>query len=68
METLRIEAVYERGVLKLPHELPLRDGQTVTITIQPRRSRLAGLMPWRGTTEALDYLIQSDENDPLESP
>ena len=35
MGTLRLEAVYEHGTLKLPHELPLQEGQRVLITIQP---------------------------------
>ncbi|HTU21855.1 MAG TPA: antitoxin family protein [Gemmataceae bacterium] len=29
-----MEAVYEHGTLKLPRELPLQEGQKVTITIQ----------------------------------
>jgi predicted DNA-binding antitoxin AbrB/MazE fold protein len=35
MQGLEIEAVYEQGTLKLPRELPLREGQRVTITIHP---------------------------------
>ena len=35
MEGLQIEAVYEKGTLKLPRELPLAEGATVTITIHP---------------------------------
>src|SRR5688500_13761069 len=35
MRGLQIEAVYAGGVLKLPRELPLEEGQTVTITIHP---------------------------------
>jgi predicted DNA-binding antitoxin AbrB/MazE fold protein len=35
MKGLEIEAVYENGALKLPRELPLREGQKVTITIHP---------------------------------
>jgi predicted DNA-binding antitoxin AbrB/MazE fold protein len=37
MAGLQIEAVYEKGVLKLPRELPLVEGATVTITIHPPR-------------------------------
>jgi predicted DNA-binding antitoxin AbrB/MazE fold protein len=33
MRGLEIEAVYERGILKLSRELPLEEGQKVTITI-----------------------------------
>jgi predicted DNA-binding antitoxin AbrB/MazE fold protein len=66
MEKLEIEAVYEHGTLKLPRDLPLQEGQKVTITIHPTpRSR--ALMRWKGSLEDLDYLILSDDNDPLEA-
>ena len=35
MQGLEIEAVYEKGTLKLPRELPLVGGQKVTITVHP---------------------------------
>ena len=35
MRGLEIEAIYENGVLKLPRELPLDNGQKVRITIHP---------------------------------
>jgi predicted DNA-binding antitoxin AbrB/MazE fold protein len=35
MQGLEIEAVYEKGALKLPRELPLAEGHKVTITIHP---------------------------------
>ena len=70
MQQLDIEAIYEHGTLKLPQELPLQDGQKVTITIHPVGTaveRLIGSVPWRGSVEDLDALIQSEENDPLEA-
>jgi hypothetical protein len=50
MEGLEIEAVYEHGTLKLSRALPLREGQKVTIIIQPTSAteRLYGLMPSQG--------------------
>jgi predicted DNA-binding antitoxin AbrB/MazE fold protein len=71
VEKLDLEAVYEQGTLKLPCELPLPEGQKVTITIHPtgqsaRRRR--GLIHWKGSQEDLDYLILSDDNDLLEAP
>ena len=45
MEQINIEAVYQNGTLKLPRELPLQEGQKVTITIHP-----AGSVGTRGTT------------------
>jgi len=35
MKGLEMEAVYENGTLKLPRQLPLTEGQKVTITIHP---------------------------------
>jgi predicted DNA-binding antitoxin AbrB/MazE fold protein len=35
MQGLEIEAIYEGGTVKLPHELPLVEGATVRITIHP---------------------------------
>jgi predicted DNA-binding antitoxin AbrB/MazE fold protein len=63
MEKLEIEAVYENGTLKLPHELPLRSGQTVTITVEIPESagqRLRGLVQWKGSQEDLDHLLGPD--------
>ena len=71
MEKVDVEAVYEQGTLKLPHQLPLRDGEKVTITIHPIRSgtpRRRGLIQWKGSQEDLDHLILSEDNDPLEAP
>ena len=63
MEKIEIEAVYENGTLKLPHELPLPQGQKVTITIHPPQTagqRLCGLIQWQGSQEDLDYLLGPD--------
>ena len=57
---LEIEAVYERGALKLPDELPLQEGHKVTITIRMLESaveRLYGMLKWNGNREDLDYLL-----------
>jgi predicted DNA-binding antitoxin AbrB/MazE fold protein len=69
MEGLEIEAVYENGVLKLPRELPLVEGATVTITIHPPRR--PGVIKhvqfhWTGTREDLEQLAESDDNHPRE--
>jgi predicted DNA-binding antitoxin AbrB/MazE fold protein len=62
---LEIEAVYEHGTLKLPRELPLSDGQKVTITIHPSGGavrRLSGLIPWAGDRGEFDrFLNDQDE-------
>jgi predicted DNA-binding antitoxin AbrB/MazE fold protein len=71
MDRLDVEAVYEHGTLKLPRELPLRDGEKVAITIHSTESasnRAVGAAPWNGSLEDLDYLILSDDNTSLETP
>ncbi len=63
MERMEIVAVYENGVLKLPHELPLPPGQHVTITIHSTETagqRLRGLIQWKGSQEDLAYLLGPD--------
>jgi predicted DNA-binding antitoxin AbrB/MazE fold protein len=70
MEKPDLEVVYENGTLKLPCALPLQEGEKVKITIHPSGSavkRLTGLLQWKGSQEDLDYLIHSDDNDPLEA-
>ena len=70
MDRIEVEATYEAGSLKLPHELPLEPGQKVTITIHATRApvrRRRGLIQWRGSQEDLDQLILSADNDPLEA-
>ena len=63
--TLQIDAIYERGTLKLSHDLPLQDGQKVRITIHPTGSavaRLYGLVRWTGQPEELQrFLSDPDE-------
>ena len=65
MEKVDIEALYEHGTLRLPHELPLQQGQTVTITVHPpgtAAQRLRGLIQWKGSQEDLDYLLGPDNH------
>jgi predicted DNA-binding antitoxin AbrB/MazE fold protein len=66
VDTLQIEAVYEYGVLRLPHELPLQQGQRVTITIHPSSAveRMYGMLSWTGDPEELRRVL----NDPDEGP
>lgn len=62
METLRVEAVYENGALKLPQGLPLQDGQKVTVIIHTggAAERAYGSIPWAGDPEELHRFL----NDP----
>jgi hypothetical protein len=72
-----IEAIYENGVLKPAQPLSLREREQVRVSIQRTADaemgpmplqRGGGLMPWTGSVEDLDHLIEDDENDPLEGP
>ena len=64
--TLQVEATYENGVLKPSQELPLQEGQKVTITIQPAGSaakRFSGRLRWtRDPEELRRYLNDPDES------
>ncbi len=65
MRGLEIEAVYEHGTLKLPRELPLVEGATVTLTIHPpgRPGVIKHVcIPWTGDREECDRWL----NDPDE--
>jgi predicted DNA-binding antitoxin AbrB/MazE fold protein len=65
MDRMDVEAVYERGTLRLPQELPLQEGQKVCITIHPTggaAQRLSGLIRWKGSQEDLDYLLSPDNH------
>lgn len=65
MDELEIEAVYERGTLKLSRELPLSEGQKVTVTVRVTGGaarRLYGSVPWKGDPEELHrFLDDPDE-------
>ncbi len=68
--SLEVEATYENGVLKLDKPLPLGENERVTVSVKPlpipiRQS--AGLIPWKGDTKALEYLV-GPENQPWERP
>jgi predicted DNA-binding antitoxin AbrB/MazE fold protein len=74
---LTVEAVYENGVLKPAQPLPLKEHEKVRLSITPSAEvqkaleavqRSYGLIPWAGPLEDLDYLIDDEENDPLEGP
>ena len=46
---IRVEAVYENGMLKLKDPLPLKEHESVLVTIQPALTwadRTAGMLRW----------------------
>jgi predicted DNA-binding antitoxin AbrB/MazE fold protein len=75
MQGLEVEAVYERGTLKLSRELPLREGQKVTITIHPvggrapgAAQRFSGSLRWTGAPEELRRFLDDPDESQWGSP
>jgi predicted DNA-binding antitoxin AbrB/MazE fold protein len=74
--SLRIEATYEDGVLKLDAALPLKEHERVLVTIQsqtaqPQVSRTRqsyGLIGWTGDPQVLRQIAEDDECGVQESP
>jgi predicted DNA-binding antitoxin AbrB/MazE fold protein len=63
---LEVEATYQNGVLKPSQELPLQEGQKVTLTIHPvggAAQRFCGSLRWTRDPEELHaYLNDQDES------
>jgi predicted DNA-binding antitoxin AbrB/MazE fold protein len=71
MKGLEIEAVYDKGTLKLPRSLPLAEGQKVTITIHPPGGvvqRSYGLLQSTRSADELERIARDPEFGILESP
>ena len=69
--TLTFEAIYENGVLKPKQPLPLKEHETVQVTVLPQTSWIewtAWLLSWPGGVATLDCLIRDAELDPQEGP
>ena len=61
-----IEAVYENGVLKPAQPLPLREHETVQVTVVTKRNwveETAGIMGFQGTAEEADYFAMDPDLD-----
>jgi predicted DNA-binding antitoxin AbrB/MazE fold protein len=68
--TFTVEAIYENGVLKPAQPLPLKEHETVRITIEPRLSwaeRTAGMLQSKGDFEDLRRIVEDDEFGILEA-
>ncbi len=66
-----VEAIYEKGVLKLDQPLPLQENQRVKVTIQPEgcvADLTYGLIGWTGDPEVLRKIAEDDEFGLMESP
>jgi predicted DNA-binding antitoxin AbrB/MazE fold protein len=66
MSPLVVEGVYEKGMLKLDHPLPLSEHQRVRITVHTGTSlaeQTAGLMGWCGPAELAEYFAMAPDLD-----
>jgi predicted DNA-binding antitoxin AbrB/MazE fold protein len=66
-----IEAIYENGVLRPSQPLPLREHESVRLTIESDvtwAERTAGMLGWMGDPEVLRRIAEDDEFGVLESP
>ena len=62
--TIKAEAIYENGVLKLSAPLPFQEHQKVELVINGELSwaeRTAGILRWNGETEDLRRIAEDDE-------
>jgi predicted DNA-binding antitoxin AbrB/MazE fold protein len=67
--TITGEAVYENGVLKLTHPVPLHEHEKVRVTLHTQTSPILnayGIMGFTGSAEEADYFAVSPDLDPLE--
>jgi predicted DNA-binding antitoxin AbrB/MazE fold protein len=67
--TITIEATYENGVLKPAQPLPLKEHETVRISVHTQSTPLMeayGIMGFKGTAEELEFFALDPEFDLLE--
>ena len=66
MMSLTIEAVYENGVLKPSHPLPLKEHERVRVIIESKSTwvqETAGLCGWKGSAEEAERFASDPELD-----
>jgi predicted DNA-binding antitoxin AbrB/MazE fold protein len=62
--TLKVEAVYENGMLKFAVPLPLREHQKVEVVIHADADwagQTAGILRWTGDPQDLRRIAEDDE-------
>ena len=62
MKRILIDAVYENGVLRPKEPLPLEEKEHVQVMVfvgPSHAEQSAGVVPWTGSVEDLDHLINS---------
>jgi len=63
---ITFEAIYENGILRPEHPLPLREHEKVRVTVQPNTNSVEetyGILGWKGDPEELRRLALSPELD-----
>ena len=71
---LKVEAVFENGVLKPTEPLPLKEHEKVCVTIEPKVGWVeagSGIMGWTGSAELAERIAMDPELDfppPPEEP
>ena len=66
---ITVEAVFENGILKPLQPLPFAEHAKVSLTVEEKTSwtdKTYGMVPWTGTAEELDELLEEAEDDLLE--
>jgi predicted DNA-binding antitoxin AbrB/MazE fold protein len=69
--SFEVEAVYENGILKPDHPLPLADRQRIKVVVEESESlvrRMYGLIGWKGDPEVVRRIALDDEFGIQESP
>lgn len=69
--SITVEAVYENGVLKPTHALPLKEAETVRVTVHTESSPLLaayGIVQYRGDAETRRRVAEDPEFSHLEAP
>jgi predicted DNA-binding antitoxin AbrB/MazE fold protein len=64
--SVTVRATYENGMLKLSQPLPLKEHETVLVTVRVEKTRAeqtAGLMGWSGSAAEADYYAMDPELD-----
>lgn len=67
--THTLEAIYEDGVLRLAHPLPLEHLAKVRVTVETEPSAILqahGIVRWKGDHDTLKRLAEDPEFDPQE--
>ena len=68
---LKVQAVYENGVLKPTEPLPLKEHEKVCITIEPQANWVEatyGMLGWKGSAELAEWFAMDVELEYPSSP